>query len=60
MGKVAEHKVEAERLGAITDRLLQKMNPEGFIEFQLRQAVTDAIHQIGKDRAMKIILEAAE
>lgn len=60
MGKVAEHKVEAERLGSITDRILRRANPEGFIEFQLRQAVTDAVKDLGRDRAMQIIKEAAE
>lgn len=60
MGKIAEHKHEAERLGSITDRILRKANPEGFIEFQLRQTVTDAIREIGKDRALQIIKEAAE
>lgn len=60
MGKVSELAMEAERLGSITDRIVRKANPEGFIEFHLRQAVTDAIREIGKDRAMQVIKEAAE
>lgn len=60
MGKLIEHKVEAERLGSITDRILRRANPEGFIEYQLRQAVTDAIREIGKERALEIISEAAQ
>lgn len=60
MGKIAEHHAEAERLGSITDRILRRTNPEGFIEYQLRQAVTDAIKEIGKERAMEIISEAAQ
>jgi len=60
MGKVSEHVMEAERLGSITDRILRRANPEGFIEYQLRQAVTDAIKEIGKEKAMEIILEAAQ
>lgn len=60
MAKVVEHKIEAERLGSITDRLLRGMNPEGFIEFQLRQVVTDAVKELGKERAMQVIKEAAE
>jgi hypothetical protein len=60
MGKVAEHKVEAERIGSITDRIVQRLNPAGYIEFQLRQAVSDAVRDLGKERAMQIILEAAE
>ncbi len=60
MGKVAEIHAEAERLGSLTDKLLRNINPEGFIEYQLRQAFTDAIREIGKDRALQIIKEAAE
>ncbi len=60
MGKVAEQKVEAERLGSITDSILRRHNPEGFIEFQLRQTVSDAIKELGKERVMQVVQEAAE
>jgi hypothetical protein len=60
MGKVAEIHAEAQQLGKLTDRIVRRLNPEGFIEFQLRQVVADAIEAIGKERAMQIIKEAAE
>ncbi|NTE87247.1 hypothetical protein [Agrobacterium rubi] len=60
MGKVAELHTEAQRLGSITDKIVQRLNPEGFIEFQLRQTVTDAIKELGKDKVMDIVREAAE
>ncbi|MGV2099009.1 hypothetical protein [Rhizobium sp. 21-4511-3d] len=60
MTRIAELHSEAERLGSITDRLVKRMNPEGYIEYQLRQAVSDAIKEIGRERAMEIIREAAE
>lgn len=60
MGKVAELHSEAELLGSITDRLVHRLNPEGFIEFQLRQTVNDAIKELGREKVMEIIKEAAE
>lgn len=60
MGKVAELHTEATRLGALTDKIVQRLNPEGFIEFQLRQTVNDAIKELGRDKVMEIVKEAAE
>lgn len=60
MGKLAELHTEAQRLGSITDKIVQRLNPEGFMEFQLRQTVTDAIKELGKDKVMDIVREAAE
>lgn len=58
MGKVSEFATEAERLGSVLNRVFRP--DEGFIEFQLRQAMSDAIKQVGKERAMQIVREAAE
>lgn len=58
MGKVIEQKTEAERLGSIVNRLVRP--DEGYVEFQLRQAMADAISRVGKERAMQIAQEAAE
>lgn len=60
MGKVAEFDADRMKIGSIVERIVKPLNPEGFIEFQLRQTVTDAIKEIGRDRAMQIIKEAAE
>ena len=60
MGKIAEIASEAEQIGAITDRILRRANPEGFIEFQLRQTVSDAIKELGKEKVREILKEAAE
>lgn len=60
MGKVAELHTEAQRIGSIADKIVQRLNPEGFMEFQLRQTVTDAIKELGKDKVMDIVREAAE
>jgi hypothetical protein len=60
VGKVAEFDADRLRIGSIVERIVKPLNPEGFIEFQLRQTVTDAIKEIGRERAMEIIREAAE
>jgi hypothetical protein len=34
--------------------------PDGYVEYQLMQAVADAIKEIGKERTMQIVKEASE
>jgi len=60
MGKVAEFASEARSIGEIAESLIRPLNPEGFIEFQLRQCVSDAIKELGKDKVREIFQEAAE
>ena len=60
MRKVAEMHTEAERIGVLAERVVSRINPEGFIEFQLRQTVSDAIKELGKDKVRQILKEAAE
>lgn len=60
MGKVAEFASEARSIGEIAESLIRPLNPEGFIEFQLRQCVSEAVKELGRDKAWEIIREAAE
>ncbi len=60
MGKVKELVPAPPSIGSLAERIIKRMNPEGYIEFQLRQAVTDAVREVGKERMLEIVREAAE
>ena len=60
MGKVVEHTASPPSIGSLTERIVKRLNPEGYIEFQLRQTVSDAIRELGKDKVREILKDAAE
>lgn len=60
MGKMSELHADAVRLGPVVERIVRDINPEGFIEYQLRQSISDAIKELGKEKVREIFKEAAE
>lgn len=47
------------QVGVPASAVVERINPEAYAEFQLRQAVSDAVKAIGKERTLKIIHEEA-
>ena len=47
------------QVGIPASAVVERINPEAYAEFQLRQALADAIKAIGKERTLKIIHEEA-
>ena len=60
MSKMSELHADAQSIGELSEAIVRKINPEGFAEFQLRQALSDAVKELGKDKVRQIYLEAAE
>jgi len=57
MGKVKEHIGEFEAIGAVFDRIVRDTDPDGYIEWHLRQAIADAMRRIGRDKVIEVINE---
>lgn len=54
-----KHMEGFEQVGIPVARIVERINPEAYAEFQLRQAIADAIKAVGKERTNQIFREEA-
>ncbi len=55
MKREVDTEVTAEHLGDVAERLVQRINPQAYAEYQLREAIAEALRRIGRENTQEII-----